>query len=115
MDVTKRDHFVFGAGRRLCQGMHIVDRSMFLAISRLLWAFDFRRARDEITGEEIIPDMDDLTDGMFMLPRPFKSNIVPRDEAKARAINDEWQKVKRDLLDKDLQWKEAPDGLIWAN
>ncbi|KAI0868661.1 cytochrome P450 [Hypoxylon argillaceum] len=60
-DASKRDQFVFGAGRRLCQGMHIADRNLFLAMSRLLWAFDFRRPVDKSTGKEIVPDMEDLT------------------------------------------------------
>ncbi|KAL1865421.1 hypothetical protein VTK73DRAFT_5265 [Phialemonium thermophilum] len=113
-DATKRDHFVFGAGRRLCQGMHIADRSLFLAISRLLWAFDFRRAVDEKTGQEIVPDMDDITEGLFVLPKPFPANIVPRSEAKAARVREEWAKME-ELLDADLQWKSVPEGLIWKD
>ncbi|KAI8956210.1 cytochrome P450 [Xylaria longipes] len=82
-DATKRDHFVFGAGRRRCQGMHIADRSIFLAISRLLWAFDFKRAVDSQTNEEKIPDMDDLADRIMSLPNPFPADIVPRNSYKA--------------------------------
>ncbi|KAJ5482591.1 hypothetical protein N7475_001403 [Penicillium sp. IBT 31633x] len=36
---SEYDQFVFGAGRRICQGMHIAERSLFLGISRMLWAF----------------------------------------------------------------------------
>lgn len=111
-DVSQRDHFVFGAGRRRCQGMHIADRSIFLAISRLLWAFDLKRAVDPKTKEEIIPDMDDLVDGIMSLPHPFKANIVPRDAHKAQRVRDEWADVS-DVLDAEAQWKEVPKGLIW--
>lgn len=113
-DETKRDHFVFGAGRRLCQGMHIADRSLFLAISRLLWAFDFKRAIDPETGKEIVPDMNDITEGLFVLPKPFKANIVPRTAAKAARVREEWGKME-ELLDGDLQWKAVPEGLIWKD
>ncbi|KAI1851131.1 hypothetical protein JX266_003796 [Neoarthrinium moseri] len=113
-DATKRDHFVFGAGRRLCQGMHIADRSLFLAISRLLWAFDFRRPVDE-TGQEIVPDMADLTEGLFVVPKPFKAIITPRNTAKAECIRHEWAKTEADLLDDELQWKVVPEGLIWKD
>ncbi|RYP48595.1 hypothetical protein DL768_005550 [Monosporascus sp. mg162] len=113
-DVTKRDHFVFGAGRRLCQGMHIADRSLFLAISRLLWAFDFRRPIDETTGQEIVPDMGDLTDGLFMVPKPFRAHIVPRSEYKAQRVREEWSKMT-ELLDSELQWKDVPEGVIWRD
>jgi cytochrome P450 len=37
-DPTKRDHFAFGAGRRLCPGVHVAERSLALAMMRILWA-----------------------------------------------------------------------------
>lgn len=39
-DPTKRDHFSFGAGRRICPGLHVAERSLGVAILRILWAFD---------------------------------------------------------------------------
>ncbi|KAG4259090.1 hypothetical protein FPRO03_13312 [Fusarium proliferatum] len=39
-DVSKRDHFVFGAGRRICPGYHFADRSFAVSVMRILWAFD---------------------------------------------------------------------------
>ncbi|KAI1503389.1 cytochrome P450 [Biscogniauxia marginata] len=107
-DVTKRDHFAFGAGRRLCPGIYIADRSLLLATARLLWAFDFRRAKDA-NGNDIIPDMDDLTDSLFSLPRPFKADIIPR-EGKAELIMEEWDKM-REFLDDNLQWRHAPEAI----
>ncbi|KAH9922938.1 cytochrome P450 [Fomitopsis serialis] len=34
-----RDHWAFGAGRRICPGMLVAEKELFLAVSRLLWAF----------------------------------------------------------------------------
>lgn len=39
-DPTKRDHFAFGAGRRTCPGVHVAERSLALAMMRIVWAFD---------------------------------------------------------------------------
>ncbi|KAF2685185.1 cytochrome P450 [Lentithecium fluviatile CBS 122367] len=113
-DPTKRDHFVFGAGRRMCQGMHIADRSLFLAMSRTLWAFDFKRAIDEKTGQEIIPDENNVVDGLFMCPKPFAANIVPRSANKVARVEQEASEVMK-LLDEGLQWKTVPDGLKWKD
>ncbi|KAJ5532238.1 cytochrome P450 [Penicillium frequentans] len=41
-DVTKRDHFAFGAGRRVCPGYHVAERSFGVSIMRILWAFDIQ-------------------------------------------------------------------------
>ncbi|KAK7978325.1 hypothetical protein PG996_004368, partial [Apiospora saccharicola] len=116
-DAAQRDHFVFGAGRRLCQGMHIADRSLFLAMSRVLWAFDFRRPVIETAAgkkEEVVPDMADLTEGLFVMPRPFGAVITPRSEARARRVREEWDAVKG-LLDEEMQWKTVPEGLVWRD
>lgn len=113
-DPTKRDHFVFGAGRRRCQGMHIADRSLYLGISRLLWAFDFRRAIAPDTLQEIIPDMNSLAEGVMSLPKPFPVDIVPRSDEKAQTVREEWRQALF-LLDEESQWKSVPDGLIWKD
>ncbi|CAG8950033.1 hypothetical protein HYFRA_00004367 [Hymenoscyphus fraxineus] len=113
-DATKRDHFVFGAGRRKCQGMHIADRSLFLAIGRLLWAFNFERLLDPETNQEIIPDMNDLAEGVMMLPKPFQTKITPRSAEKAECIRNEWGQME-ELLDELAQWKVVPEGLVWGD
>jgi cytochrome P450 len=38
-DVRNRDHFAFGSGRRVCPGYHVAERSLAVAIMRLLWGF----------------------------------------------------------------------------
>ncbi|ORY59540.1 cytochrome P450 [Pseudomassariella vexata] len=113
-DATQRDHFVFGAGRRKCQGMHIADRSLFLAISRLLWGFDFQRAVDKETGQQTIPDMDDWAEGVMMFPKPFATKIQPRSAYTAACVRQEWAQIEK-LLDGQRQWKLVPEGLIWKD
>lgn len=110
-DASKRDHFLFGAGRRLCQGMHIAERSLFLAMSRLLWAFNFEKAQDA-NGVEIVPDAGELTEGLLVQPKAFPARITPRDTGKAQQLRAEWKKME-ELLDGNLQWKALPEGLVW--
>jgi cytochrome P450 len=110
-NASARDHFVFGAGRRLCQGMHIAERSLFLAISRLLWAFEFHKVHDK-AGKEMHPDSNSLTEGLFVLPTPFPARIVPRSAEKAALVRAEWSKMQ-EMLDEEQQWKVMPEGLIW--
>lgn len=114
-DPTKRDHFSFGAGRRRCQGMHIADRSLFLALARIVWAFDLKRAVDPVTKQEVVPDKDDLVDGVMSLPKPFPANIVPRNSAKADSVRQAWAEVSKVLDAETLEWKEVPKTLRWAD
>lgn len=63
-------HFTFGAGRRVCPGFHIAERGLFIAISRLLWGFDFSRVKDA-DGNLIPIDRDAVTDGFIVKPEPY--------------------------------------------
>ncbi|KNG45206.1 cytochrome p450 [Stemphylium lycopersici] len=112
-DPSKRDNFVFGNGRRICQGMHIAERSLFFAISRMLWAFDFGLACDK-QGREVIPDPTDLPGGFLVQPRAFPARITPREEKRCVVIREEWEKM-RGLLDEEEQWRELPKGLVFKD
>ncbi|KAH7311321.1 putative cytochrome P450 [Stachybotrys elegans] len=107
-DVSQRDHFSFGAGRRICPGMHVADRNLFLGISRLLWAFEFKRPLDD-KGEEIVPDPSKASQGFLIHPLPFEAVIVPRDSKRAGIIRYDWENAKMNKLDLEtLQWKHSP-------
>ena len=41
-DFTKRDHYHYGFGRRMCQGMEVAEASLYIVVARVLWAFDIR-------------------------------------------------------------------------
>ncbi|KAK7739653.1 hypothetical protein SLS53_005620 [Cytospora paraplurivora] len=117
-DVSKRDHFAFGAGRRICPGMHIAEKSLFLGISRLLWGFDFSKAKRMTTSsdgkeiwEDVTPDQDDLTEGVLTEPVPFPASVTPRSELHARVIRAAW-KDRQEVLDEKGQWKEVPEGIV---
>ena len=112
-DSSKRDNFVFGAGRRLCQGIHIAERSLFYGISRLVWAFDFSPSLGA-DGRPITYDVDDLVGGITVEPRPYTCQIKPRSKLAAEIICKEAEACSR-LLDKDTgQWKETPEGMAFS-
>ncbi|OAP61366.1 hypothetical protein AYL99_03569 [Fonsecaea erecta] len=70
-DIRDRDHWTFGAGRRICPGIHVAEGTMLLAMARILWAFDIAKARDAL-GREIDVDQDEMTQSIAARPLPFK-------------------------------------------
>lgn len=107
-DASKRDNFTFGAGRRICQGIHVAERSLFLGMSRMLWAFNFEPATDD-QGRPIVPNPDDLTQGFVCMPVEFPCKITPRSEARAAMVRKEWEDAERECLDSETkQWKTSP-------
>ncbi|KAK7416280.1 hypothetical protein QQZ08_012054 [Neonectria magnoliae] len=112
-DTKNRDNFVFGAGRRLCQGVHIAERSLFLGISRLMWAYTFTRPTDA-QGIPVQYDIEDLVGGITVQPSEYPANIQPRSPEKVQIIRDCVAECK-DLLDADtLQWKNVPEGMAFS-
>ncbi|KAI8624784.1 cytochrome P450 [Xylariaceae sp. FL1651] len=87
-DPAARDHFVFGSGRRICLGMHIAERSLFIAIARMLWAFEFHPEKD-LQGNDILPDGETLTEGLAVHPKKFRARVVVRDLAREQMIESE--------------------------
>jgi cytochrome P450 len=81
-----RDTLVFGAGRRICPGMHVAEHTMELTTMRLLWAFDFRPAIDQVTGQPIKLNLEDYTSDITLAPRPFRCQITPRTPQRAHVV-----------------------------
>jgi hypothetical protein len=94
-DPAKRDHYTFGAGRRVCPGLNIAERSLFLGIAYMLWAFSFEHAVDE-NGEKI-PVTEEVTQGIVCRPVPFKLKLVERDRTRTAKVLKAWDNAK-DLL-----------------
>jgi len=110
---TKRDNFNFGAGRRLCQGIHIAERSLFLTMSRVLWGFNLEKPLDS-QGNPITPDINELTGGITVHPKRYRVEIKPRSPEKVQIIR---KAVKdcEDLIHPETgQWKKVPDGMVFG-
>lgn len=107
-DATKRDQFTFGAGRRIYQGMHVAERSLFLGMARILAAFDIKPALDP-QGKPIIPDQEKFTQGFACMPEEYPARITPRSKAKAKLIIQEWEEAEKTCLDPETkQWIKSP-------
>lgn len=108
-----RDNYLFGSGRRLCQGIHIAERSLFLGISRFLWAFNFSPAKG-VDGTPVSYDVEDLVGGITVQPAEYPAVIEPRSADKVRMIRENVKECQ-DLLDPVTgQWKTVPEGMAFS-
>jgi cytochrome P450 len=74
-DFASRDHYTYGAGRRLCPGIHLAERTLFIAIAKLLWAFEFK----EQPGKPVNVDArTGYTEGIVRAPVPFECEVLVR-------------------------------------
>jgi hypothetical protein len=58
--------------RRICPGIHVAERELWLAISRLLWAFDIRPP----LGETI--SLEEYEGAAGRTPLPYRVMLTPR-------------------------------------
>lgn len=93
MDFQNRDHYTYGAGRRICAGIHLAERTQWRMLARLLWAFRIEHAIDEVTGEKIEIDTEAYEEKLITGPKPFKVRFVPRSKEHVRVIERELQSV----------------------
>lgn len=82
-DPYERDHFTYGAGRRVCPGVHVAERSLFINIVRTLWGFNISKKKGP-NGTFIEPDMA-MIRGFLSVPKPFECQITSR-SAKHEAV-----------------------------
>lgn len=107
-DTTKRDNFVFGAGRRLCQGIHIAERSLFLGIARFAWAFTFTKTPGAVYNPE------KLVGSITVQPDEFPCVVTPRSAAKAEMIRQAAAQDRTQLDPKTGQWRTVPAGMAFS-
>ncbi|KAF7535030.1 hypothetical protein G7054_g5716 [Neopestalotiopsis clavispora] len=94
-DAEGRDHFDFGAGRRICPGMHLAENSLFITLASILWLFNVKAPLDADGNEEFVDVSDDAyEDGANTLPRPFRARFVPVNDQRASTLADAWDKAK---------------------
>jgi hypothetical protein len=93
--------------------MHIAERSLFLATTRLLWALNFNQPIDSETREVLLlQNIDEYIGGVTVKPVPFDLTIVPRTEAKEQNIKYVLSETKEASLNKETkQWERVLEGM----
>ncbi|PYH46227.1 cytochrome P450 [Aspergillus saccharolyticus JOP 1030-1] len=85
IDNPKLPTCAFGMGRRACPGRHLAQNSLYLVISRMLWAYDIR-----CVGRP--PDSFAMTQGISSRPRPFAVRFHPRSHRHQSIIETEYRR-----------------------
>ncbi|RAQ67739.1 O-methylsterigmatocystin oxidoreductase, partial [Aspergillus flavus] len=95
-DILARDHFTFGAGRRICPGIHLAENGLFLAVANIIWAYEFKLPLDD-QGEEIPLDITDegFMEGAIRVPKQYTVRILERNAARSRLIRSEWDQAQQ--------------------
>jgi len=99
-DEESRDHYAYGSGRRICPGIHLAERNLFIGIAKLLWAFDIAPGKDE-SGNVIEPNVDPATaysTGFLTCALPYALDIKPRSESRLQTILREFKEAEQNIF-----------------
>ncbi|KAF3763288.1 hypothetical protein M406DRAFT_49443 [Cryphonectria parasitica EP155] len=80
---SKSGHSSFGWGRRICPGANLAANSLFIALAKLLWAYDI----GPVPGTKY--DTFDYTEGFNIRPKPFSCVVRVRSEQHRRVLERE--------------------------
>ncbi|GKT90130.1 cytochrome P450 [Colletotrichum tofieldiae] len=92
---NERDHYSYGAGRRMCVGLHLAERSQWRMIAQILWAFRIEPPLGE-DGKfiELDTSYDAYEDGFLHTPKEYKVRFVPRSEKCAEIVRREFSDIE---------------------
>ncbi|CAI7586918.1 unnamed protein product [Penicillium bialowiezense] len=85
----------FGFGRRKCPGSKFAHRSLYMALSRFLWAFDLT-PMDSMNAEEELRRMQQKGHAIPAVPPPARANFTVRSPKHREVVENEWQSVEKD-------------------
>ncbi|KAH7068462.1 cytochrome P450 76C3 [Paraphoma chrysanthemicola] len=93
-----RDHWSFGAGRRICSGVHLAENSMFIVLAKLLWAFDILPPTDGAGRPLPVSVGDDAfnSEGAMTTPTVYKVRWRVRSEEARQTVVREAAEARRD-------------------
>ncbi|KAI0401615.1 cytochrome P450 2D18 [Xylaria palmicola] len=83
-----RDHYGYGIGRRICPGIHLAERGLWLAVARIMWAFKIQPKTDA-AGKPVpinVAPESGYSDGFLNQCRPFEVDLKIRSEARRATI-----------------------------
>lgn len=90
-DPYKRDHFTYGAGRRVCPGVHVAERSLYINIVRTLWGFNINKAID--AAGNVKEPSQTMVRGFLSVPVEFEVDIKPRSTGHEQIVREAFAKA----------------------
>ncbi|KAA1475630.1 cytochrome P450 [Dentipellis sp. KUC8613] len=111
-DPARRDHLLFGAGRRVCPGYHLARTSIDLCAMHLFWAFKLSLPLDPITGKQKPANLAHFKDGLATTPLPFTCDIACRSPRPHRAdvMQEEFTRAAEFLRPFEMECDEGDRG-----
>ncbi|KAK1989173.1 cytochrome P450 [Colletotrichum cereale] len=102
-DPARRENLLWGSGRRVCPGQLAARKSIDTVCPYLVWAFDFKRGIDPVTGQEAGEPELIFEQGIVAVPAEMPCKLVPRSKRHVDTVQREFGRVAEDLARYELE------------
>lgn len=92
-----RDHYAYGAGRRICPGIPLAERTQWRVFAKVLWAFDIEPEVDGRTGRREVIDTEAFENNFLPFPTEYRVRFVPRSERHVEVLRRDAEGVEEFL------------------
>lgn len=90
---SEKGHHSFGFGRRICPGIHIAERSVYITSIRMLWSLEFNSPNPNSL------DPNNFSTGFSSHPLNFETNLKPRGEWVRKVIEEVIENDGTDVME----------------
>ncbi|OBR05399.1 Cytochrome P450 2D18 [Colletotrichum higginsianum IMI 349063] len=91
----ERDHYSYGAGRRICVGLHLAERSLWRMVAQIIWAFRIEPAvGPDGAPVKVNTEYDAYEEGFLHGPKEYEVRFVPRSERHAEILRREFREIE---------------------
>ncbi|KPM40116.1 hypothetical protein AK830_g6438 [Neonectria ditissima] len=95
-DPEERDHFTYGAGRRVCPGVHLAEKSLFILIARMLWGFNI--SKKKAPDGSVVEPSTTMLPGFLSVPEPFECEITCRSSTHKEVMHSVFNSLESEEL-----------------
>lgn len=92
---TIKGFTTFGYGRRVCQGVDLVEAELLVGVGGMAWAFRVGKKRDAL-GREVEVPRHDYTSLLISRPKPFGFELGARSVERGVAVRENWRRVREE-------------------
>lgn len=89
-EVSRKQTYVFGAGRRMCAGQKMAETSMMMTMAKLVWAFDVTPGEGGVLDTSM---QTGFKDAILSGPKEFNVRFEVRGNRKKETIERKWREA----------------------
>ncbi|KAF1991601.1 cytochrome P450 [Aulographum hederae CBS 113979] len=95
--IEERDHYGYGAGRRICPGMHLAERNLWIAIAKIIWGCNISTVGQKPEDVDVSSEKA-YSAGFLVCADDFPCEVTCRSGERRKTLEREMKTAERDVF-----------------